>query len=129
MTNAKNYLKKKLFQEDKAELPLDEFAAFLFSSAGFSYIDEELKRSAASLRFFRDTEYEHWKAELAASAKTFNSEYLKNFYTKFQAYRQEQAAMHPSMQHFLDLVVKSDNSFYDPDDDQDTNTEDQEAWE
>jgi hypothetical protein len=88
----------KLFQEDKAELPLDEFAAFLFSSAGFSYIDEELKRSAASLRYFRDTEYEDWKAELAASAKRNLKHTDKGSNVSY-------------MQHFLDLVVKSDNSF------------------
>jgi len=96
LTNGRNYLKKKLFLLDtRVTSKIDTFVNFLFSANGnqnTACFDEELKKSAACLRYYRDSKYNGWQRQLTSKRDIFISVYLKDFYKNYKAFLDENIA-------------------------------------
>jgi hypothetical protein len=69
----RSYLKKKIFAPEMKRACIEEFAKHLFGTR--ACFEGELLRSAASLRYFRDTSFRGWSAKINQS-ETARSEYF-----------------------------------------------------
>ncbi len=108
----RNYVKKKLFSLDMSEENLTDFVKHLFGAK--AVYDEAMKKSAASLRYFRDKEFKGWEREVQKETKNFADTYLKGFYEKYSNFRSKIIAemRFKNLNDFYEAVLASDLKHY-----------------
>jgi hypothetical protein len=85
---------------------------FFFSSrlgnSSIACFDDQLRQSAAMLRFFRDSNYKTWPTELEKNPSTFFAKFLDKFYSKYRDFLTSKKEEAGNEEDLLNKVIEDD---------------------
>jgi hypothetical protein len=108
----RNYLKKKVFSVERYFDNTDEFTRHLFGNR--ASFNEVLRKSAASLRFFRDKTYKDWSDVMHQVGKSaYFESHLKTFYDDYAKFRNKMLTENQfTLDDYYQAVLESDIAEY-----------------